>query len=361
MAIVHLKLPHHQYSIVIEPGALDRLGEIVRPLAPHSHCALLGDVQVTKVHGPRAEGSLRAAGYEVVAAVIPPGERFKTLDTVRQMYDVLLDARLERRSPVVALGGGVTGDTVGFIAASYLRGVPFVQVPTSLLAMVDASVGGKVGVNVPQGKNLIGAFYQPIVVVIDPLVLQTLPLRELRCGLAECIKHAVIRDPSLLAFITDRWPAMQAHDPATLVELVQRNVAIKAAVVMEDEKEQSVRAHLNYGHTFGHAIEATTHYAQFLHGEAVALGMVAAAHAALALGLCHADVLHRITAALDIVGLPTRADLPPTPDLMDAMLLDKKVKDHRIRFILPTELGHVVIRDDVPPATVASAWDAIRR
>ena len=205
----------------------------------------------------------------MVEHVLPGGEASKNLDSVRALYDVLLERRLERGSPVIALGGGVTGDMVGFVAATYLRGVPFVQCPTTLLAMVDSSVGGKVGVNVPQGKNLIGAFHQPVAVIADTLALRTLPARELRCGLAECIKHAVIRDPKLFAWTRANMPSLLALDADALAELVARNVAIKAAVVTEDEKETGVRAHLNFGHTFAHAIEAVTGYGVILHGEAV--------------------------------------------------------------------------------------------
>src|SRR5262245_52562763 len=189
MARVAIELPHHRYDVLIEAGSLDRLGEAVRARAPHSECALFSDGAVADTLGARVRSALERAGYRVTVGRLEPGEERKTLDAVRELYDVLLGARLERRAPVIALGGGVTGDTVGFAAATYLRGVPFVQCPTTLLAMVDSSVGGKVGVNVPQGKNLVGAFHQPVVVVVDPLALTTLPTRELRCGLAERTKH----------------------------------------------------------------------------------------------------------------------------------------------------------------------------
>lgn len=361
MPNVTVTLAHHAYDVVIEPAALDRLGEILHPLAPHKRCALLADQSVDQIHGRRALHALRHAGYDVLHGVMPAGEQHKTLDTVRRFYDLLLNERLERRSPVIALGGGVTGDTVGFVAATYLRGVPFVQVPTSLLAMVDASVGGKVGVDVPQGKNLIGAFHQPIVVVIDPLVLQTLPPRELRCGLAECVKHGVIRDPELFQFIGGQLPRIQAIDPKVMTELLRRNVQIKAAVVMRDEKETGERAHLNFGHTFAHAIETITGYEQIQHGEAVSLGMVAATKMAADLGLCDPAILTQLTGLLTAIDLPTVWDLPETARLMDAMKSDKKVKDSKIRFILPTRIGQVVIRDDVPADKVAAAWAHIRK
>ncbi len=360
MATVTVTLPHHTYDVIVEPTALDRLGQITANLAPHARCGLIADDYVFSIYGPRAVSTLEHAGYHVVRHLQPTGETNKNLDTVRDACDTMLDAKLERRSPIVALGGGVCGDTAGFVASSYLRGVPFVQCPTTLLAMVDASVGGKVGVNVPQGKNLIGAFYQPVVVVIDPLVLQTLSPREQKCGLAECVKHGVIRDAALFDWIDENLAKIQALDPDTMTELVARNVAIKARVVEEDEKESGVRAHLNFGHTFAHAIEATAGYGQIEHGEAVSLGMVAATRLAVDAGRVPADVLERLVALLDRIGLPTKADLVDTPALMDAMLLDKKVKDDRVRLVLPDALGAVSVVNDTPTAAIADAWGAVR-
>ena len=360
MATVTITLPHHRYDVIIEPGALARVGSLVHELAPHDRCALVVDPDVMAIHGEQVRHALHDAGYVIATHALSGGEAAKTLDTVREAYDVLLDARLERRSPVVALGGGVTGDVTGFIAATYLRGVPFVQCPTTLLAMVDASVGGKVGVNLPQGKNLVGAFHQPVVVVIDPLVLQTLPPRELRCGLAECIKHSVIRDADLFDWTDQHLPAIQAMKPDALVELLTRNVQIKADVVMADEKEAGERAHLNFGHTFGHAIEATCGYGQILHGEAVSLGMLAAAAFAAERGLCDAAVRTRLEAVLDRVGLPTRAELPDDATLFAAMQHDKKVADDRIRLVLPAEIGRVVMVDDADESQITAAWRSVR-
>ena len=360
MATVEIALPHHRYEILIEPGALGRLGALVRARAPHDRCALIVDENVEKVHGESALAALREAGYRPVIGRVQPGEKSKTLATVESLYGVLLEERLERRSPVIALGGGVVGDMAGFVAATYLRGVPFVQCPTSLLAMVDSSVGGKTGVNVPQGKNLVGAFHQPELVVIDPLVLRTLPHRELLCGLAECIKHGMIRDASLFEFVADNLSAILAIEPDVMVELVRRNVEIKAAVVVEDEREKGVRAHLNFGHTFAHAIEATSGYGEILHGEAVSLGMVAATRAAAAHGLCEAALADRLVALLEAAGMPTRAPLASDAELDAAMRLDKKVAEGRIRFILPSALGRVHIHDDLPEGCVREGWAAIR-
>ncbi|MFA9477262.1 3-dehydroquinate synthase [Phycisphaerales bacterium AB-hyl4] len=360
MATVNVTLPHHRYEVRIEPGSLVRLGLLVREASPHDRAALVVDEQIASSHGRVAARSLSAADYDTQVANMPTGEKHKTLGTVRGLYEVLLNARLERKSPVVALGGGITGDTAGFVAATYLRGVPLVQCPTTLLAMVDASVGGKVGVNVPQGKNLIGAFHQPTLVVIDPDTLRTLPERELRCGLAECVKHAVIRDEALFDWLEDRRDDILKLDSDTMTTLVERNVAIKAAVVMEDEKEAGVRAHLNFGHTFAHAIEAGTEYGTYHHGEAVSLGMVAATRLAVDRGLCRAGVLDRLVTLLEAVGLPTSAeDLPAAEKLLDLMRSDKKVADGRIRLVLPTRLGEVVIVNDAPDEAIAAAWGAL--
>ena len=364
MSIVELNLAHHRYEIRVEPGSLLRLGELISRVTGFDRAALLMDEAVCETHGEAARRSLESFGCTVITGQIPSGEKHKNLDTVRDLYSVLLDHRLERRSPVIALGGGVVGDTAGFVAATYLRGIPFIQCPTTLLAMVDASVGGKVGVNVPQGKNLVGSFYQPSLVVVDTHSLITLPVRELRCGLAECVKHAVIRDADLFAWIEHSLDAIASLDPQTMVELVRRNVAIKADVVMADEKELGQRAHLNFGHTFAHAIEATTGYGAgdgYHHGEAVSLGMVAATRLAIDTGRCPAHVLDRLVKLLIRIGLPTSTDrLPSSSDLMQAMRLDKKVHSGKLRFVLPDRLGAVSIVTDVPDEAIVAAWDSLR-
>jgi len=363
MPTVTLNLPQPElsYAVEIGGGLLPRLGELVMAVAPHAKAGIILDEGVETEHGRTAARALDAAGYDTTVAVMTPTEKRKTLGTVRSLYDVMLEAKLERRSPIVTVGGGITGDTGGFVAATYLRGVPFVQVPTTLLAMVDASVGGKVGVNTTHGKNLIGAFHQPRLVVIDIDTLTTLPGRELRCGLAECVKHGMIRDPQLFAWIEQRAEAIAALDPGVLVELVERNVRIKADVVMADEREAGVRAHLNFGHTFAHAIELTTAYGRIHHGEAVALGMVAATGLATDLGLCEGGVLRRLVALLERVGLPVfDKKLPPTGKLMEAMTQDKKVSGGAVRLVLPDTLGAVRVHDDVAPEAIEQAWDALR-
>lgn len=361
MPVVPVTLPqHHHYLVLIEPGSLGKLGERMRSVAPAAQALIVFDRALEATHLPRARASLEAAGYEVVCTPFPGGEENKTLATVHELYDVLLARRFERRSPLIALGGGVLGDTVGFVAATYLRGVPFVQCPTTLLAMVDSSVGGKVGVNLRQGKNLIGAFHQPVSVVADPLVLRSLPARELRCGLAECIKHALIGDAELFAWTRSHMHELLVFEPAALAYLIERNVAIKAAVVMQDERENGVRAHLNLGHTFGHAIEAGVGYGRILHGEAVGLGLLAASTLAGELGVAARELRAEVEDVVGRAGLPRRAELPDDARLLEAMALDKKVTAGGIRFVLPERVGAVVIRDGVAPEAVSAAWASIR-
>ncbi len=293
------------YDVCIEPGALGRLGDMVRAVAPHDRACLIVDHGIETSHGRVAARSMEAAGFDTVVAIMPGGEKNKTLGTVRGLHEVMLEARLERGSPLVAVGGGITGDTAGFVAASYQRGVPFVQVPTTLLSMVDASVGGKTGVNVPQGKNLIGAFWQPKLVLADPQVLRTLPDRELRCGLAECLKHGMLGDAELLEWMQRNHKKILSVDDAVMSELVARNVAIKANVVIQDEREAGIRAHLNLGHTFAHAIESATEYTAYLHGEAVALGLIAATRLAAKLKRCPGELPAFVTNLVEQFGLPT--------------------------------------------------------
>ncbi|MEM6334663.1 MAG: 3-dehydroquinate synthase [Planctomycetota bacterium] len=360
MPTVPVQTPGGSYDVVIEPGALASLGERARELVPHAQAAVINDESIEYTHGLAAARSIRDAGYDATIAIMPQGESNKTLGTFRDLCEVLLNARIERGAPVFAIGGGITGDVAGFVASAYLRGVPFINCPTTLLSMVDASVGGKTGVNVPQGKNLLGAFWQPSLVLIDPQTLTTLPPRELRAGLAECVKHGMIRDPDLFAWIEAHADKLLALDEPAMVELLERNVRIKAAVVEADEREAGVRAHLNFGHTFAHAIEAGTNYTVFKHGEAVSLGMVAATHLAVALDMCDASVLDRLVALLDKLEQPTQAPLPSPIALVDVMRLDKKVKGGKMRLVLPTRIGEVIIRDDAGYAAIVDAWGELK-
>lgn len=356
-----------RYSIVIESGLLARLGEMVRSTCNTRRTMLAMDANIAASHGEVVVKSLHDAGFEVCSHHLVADESNKSLDAVRAMYDAMLHARLERSSCVIALGGGIVGDVAGFAAASYLRGVPIVQVPTTLLAMVDASIGGKTGVNLPLpdgtlGKNLVGAFWQPIAVVVDPQVLRTLDARQFRCGLAECVKHGMIADVSLLNFIAENVDNILAHDDGVLMALITRSVSIKAGIVQIDEREAGERALLNLGHTFAHAFESIKQL-QLLHGEAVAVGLVAAVHIAVQTQRMRSDEGDQIRALIDALGLPVR--LPRSvaiSQLMHAMAYDKKKSTGKLRFILPMgreKGGGATIVDDVPLAVIESALVAV--
>lgn len=305
---------------------------------------------------------LQQAGFAAHLCLLPAGERYKTLRSVAKIYDAALAFGLERSSTLVALGGGVIGDMVGFAAATWLRGIPFVQVPTSLLAMVDAAIGGKTGVNHPGGKNLIGAFYQPRLVWIDPTVLKTLPPREFTSALAEVIKYGVIQAADLFEFLEDRPQLSRYTDftPADLHYLLRRCAECKAWVVQQDEKEAGLRAILNYGHTLGHALEAATGYRRYLHGEAVAIGMVAAGEIARRLGWWSAAEAERQRRLIEKAGLPSRWPAGiPWEAVLQAMQADKKVKQGRIRFVLPRRIGQAELTDQVELADIQAAVESV--
>ncbi len=343
--------PTSELGVRVAAGSID---ELANWLPPGSRAVVITNEVVAPLYLNRVVASLEAAGREVVTCVVPDGEQHKTLDTLGRVYDELLPHRLERGTPLVALGGGVTTDLGGFAAATLLRGLPFIPVPTSLLAMVDASVGGKTGVNHSAGKNLIGAFHAPHAVVIDPATLVTLPDRELRNGLAECIKHDVIRDADHFNLMFDAMPNFLAKDVPALTDLVRHNVAIKAKVVASDPFEKGERAHLNLGHTFGHAIEKVTKFS-VAHGEAVAVGTVCACRASAAMGMMSQNDADRVTSLIALAGLPTGGIEADADVLIAAMASDKKVSGGRVRFVLPTRIGAATLRDDVPPSVVRDA------
>src|SRR5215472_8992578 len=277
MRIVNVPLGARSYEIKIGPGLLKELGPHCASLNLGHRCAIISDRNVAPKFARAAQSSLKKAGFESVLITVPAGETAKSLKVVEKCYDALAKQRLERKSFIVALGGGVVGDLAGFVAASYLRGIPFVQVPTTLLAHVDSSVGGKVGVNLKSGKNLVGAFHQPRLVLCDLDTLRTLPSREFRAGLAEVIKYGIIYDAALFERLERDLPKLLERDPATLVEVIARSCEIKADVVGQDETESGLRSILNFGHTIGHAIENISGYGKYLHGEAISIGQVAAA------------------------------------------------------------------------------------
>jgi 3-dehydroquinate synthase len=348
--IVKVPLGRRSYQIQIGAGLLKQLGNECARLKLGRRCAIISDRNVAPLYAKRAIRALEQAGFTPFLLAVPAGETAKRLKTVHICYDRLAKHRLERHSFIVALGGGVVGDLAGFVAATYLRGIPFVQVPTTLLAQVDSSVGGKVGVNLRAGKNLVGAFYQPRLVLCDLATLDALPVREYRSGLAEVIKYGIIRDQALFRRLERDMQKLLRRDPKTLAEIIARCCQIKADVVGADEVEGGVRAILNFGHTIGHALEAISHYGKYLHGEAISIGQVAAARLSRnLLGLPDIEV-SRIAELLGRAGLPTDLNLPATqkPKLLRAMTLDKKVRDGEIKFVLARKIGAVEIGRRVP-------------
>ena len=358
---VTVELGDRSYDVRVGSGLIDALGPAAAALPDVSSTVLVSDSNVIELYGERAAGSLRSAGLGAETITFGAGESSKTLATYSQVMDRLLSLTppIDRSALVVALGGGVVGDLTGFVAATALRGLRWLQCPTTLLADVDASVGGKTAVDSPAGKNLIGAFHQPSGVLIDAEALKTLPDDELRNGLAECVKHGVIRDAELLGFIEDRAADILACDPETMTELIVRNVAIKAAVVSGDEREAGERAHLNFGHTVGHAIEVVVGYDKMPHGRAVSLGMVAACGMAVRRGLIDAAAAARVTTLLEGLGLPVRQDGLDADRIWQAMQHDKKARGGKVRMVLPTELGRVDIFDDTTREEVADAVRAL--
>lgn len=356
---IRVELGPAAYDVRIGIGLLRSAGDELRRLASSVRVAVVTNETVHPLHYPLLQSSLVAAGFDPCVSVIRDGEHHKSLPTLSGIYDDLLGERLERSTPLLALGGGVVGDIGGFAAATLLRGLPLVQLPTTLLAMVDASVGGKTGINHAVGKNLIGAFHQPRLVLIDIATLRTLPPRELRSGLAECIKHDIIRDAEGFASLERHVDRAATLDLDYLVELVAHNVAIKSRVVAADPLEGGERAHLNFGHTFGHAIESVSGYA-YTHGECVALGMCAAAFAACRLGLLDEASRRRIVELIARAGLPTGGLALDTDRLLASMLGDKKVRGGKVRFVLPERIGAACVRDDVPASLARESLDSLR-
>jgi 3-dehydroquinate synthase len=350
MPEVKVPLGTRSYSIQIGPKLLPQLGESCAAMKFGSRCAIITDANVGPLFAKTAAKSLLAKGFDVVTITVPAGETAKSLKTVQACYDKLAEHRLERKSFIVALGGGVVGDLAGFVAATYLRGIPFVQVPTTLLAQVDSSVGGKVGVNLKAGKNLVGAFYQPRFVLCDLDTLKTLPPRELRAGLAEVIKYGIIYDRALFERLERDLDKLLKLHPSTLSEIIARCCEIKAEVVAQDETESGLRAILNFGHTIGHGLEAISRYGKYLHGEAISIGQVAAAELSAAL-LDFPDLdVERVADLFRRAGLPTSVELASKQidDLFRAMRVDKKVSGGEIKFVLAKRIGEVVWGQTVP-------------
>ena len=342
---IPVALGERSYIVAVGSGVMASVGTRLQGLGFRGRCAVVTNDRVGPLYAPAVVASLRDAGLDPIVIEVPDGEAQKNLTWLSAIYDRLLDAGLDRSSVIVALGGGVVGDLAGFAAATFLRGIAFVQLPTTLLAQVDAAIGGKTGVNHPRGKNLLGAFHQPRFVLADVEACATLPRREFLAGMAEVVKYGVIRDPALFHDIAKHADAILAQDRDRLIAVIAACARHKAEVVASDEHERSgARAVLNFGHTVGHGVEALTKFTTYLHGEAVAIGMVAASRVSLALGVCDADVVASIDGLLRRLGLPT--ELPvPRADLAQAMISDKKSTSGRIRFVAVETIGRTRLVD----------------
>jgi 3-dehydroquinate synthase len=357
--VIPIPLPGRAYDLVIGndllvPGGCDELDAAVAG----RQCLIVTDDNVVQAYGAETTALLTAAGASSVATTMfAAGEEAKNLDTLEYLYGEAVSAGLDRKSVIVALGGGVVGDTAGYLAASYMRGIDFIQIPTSLVAQVDSSIGGKTGVDLPQGKNLVGAFHQPRLVILDVDTLATLDPRQLRCGLAEVIKYGVILDAEFFVFLEANIDALLATDPDVYGHVVQRSCELKAMIVLEDEFETGRRAILNYGHTFGHAIEKVTGYTVYTHGEAIAIGMGMAADLAVALDSTAArlELVQRQDALFDAVGLPNRIDGVDPEQVVAAMQTDKKYVGGRNKLIVPSAIGTVEILNDVAEVAIRAS------
>lgn len=354
--VLQVDLGSRSYPILMEEGCLARLGHVCREQKLSGTCLLVSDLHVDEYYGKQVEDSLRGEGFVPVRAVVPAGETSKSGEQLFHLYRDAVEAGLNRSSFVVALGGGVVGDLAGYLAASFLRGIAYVQVPTTIVSMVDSAVGGKTGINLPEGKNLVGAFWQPAVVAIDFESLASLPDREYRSGLAEVVKYGVIRDVEFFCWLEENRQAILSRDPDAQRYFIARSCEIKAEVVQEDEREGGLRAILNFGHTVGHAIEKVSRYGTFLHGEAIALGMVFAAMVSRRIGkLPDADV-DRISALLRGLGLPVAVPDLSWSALRLAVAVDKKRVGETPQFVLADSVGSVRFGCEVDDEALAAVW-----
>lgn len=348
---VPVALGDRSYEIVIQPGILSQIGQVLQHAGCAGRVGIVTNPVVNQLYGRVVHRALRQAGFSPFFIIVPDGEQAKTVQWLSKILDALVTQRVERQDFLLALGGGVTGDVAGFAASTYLRGIPFVQVPTTLVAQVDSSVGGKTGVNHPQGKNLIGAFYQPRMVVIDPRVLNTLPPRQWIAGLAEVIKYGMIADKEFFDYLEHHVEGIRTQSDDVMPHIIRRCCQIKADVVAGDERESGRRRILNYGHTVGHALESWGHYRKWIHGEAVGLGMVQEASMAQYLGMCSKDVVERQDDLIKRVGLPSTMPKMKFLDLWQAMQHDKKVVKGDIHCVLPQRIGEVrvvpLVRDSI--------------
>ncbi len=358
LSTVQVDLGERAYPIRIGQGWLGDLPAQLKELLPGHRCAVITNPTIKKSWGERVKDAFGAAEMETEWFVMADGEEAKTLETVSAIYDFLIERRFGRQTVLIALGGGVVGDVAGFAAATFLRGVQLVQLPTTLLAMVDSSVGGKTGVNHRLGKNLIGAFKQPCLVGIELDFLATLPVAEFKSGLAEVIKYGMISDAGLFEYLEANADELLDSQVEFLTRIITRSCEIKATIVAEDEIEEGIRAILNFGHTFAHAVETQTEYKKFRHGEAVAMGMMAAGRLGMELGDFPESSLDRLQALLLTVGLPVYLPRFEAERYLEVMRSDKKVRDGNLRFIVPVNIGEVVVRDDIEEKLVAEVLEA---
>jgi 3-dehydroquinate synthase len=358
--VIPVDLGNRSYSIVVEPGALASVGTRLRELRVGSRAVVMTDAAILRAHGAAVVGGLEAAGLSVTVLEVPEGEAAKTLAVAEHCWDRLLAAGADRTSTILALGGGAVGDLAGFVAATYMRGANFVPLPTTVLAQVDASIGGKTAIDHPKAKNLIGAFHQPRLVVVDPSVVLTLPDRDFRSGLAEIVKHGIVLDASYFEDVERSAGALIRRDLPTLTRIIGGSCRLKASVIERDPEEKGEwRFSLNYGHTIGHALEAATGFDAWTHGEAVSLGIVAEARLAERLGVGDADTARRQQALLQAVGLPTRGARVDTEAVLAAITHDKKARDGRVPFVLAPSIGAFRVVYDVSPADVRAALASI--
>lgn len=346
MEMMRVNLSSNSYNIYIDRGILQKIGDILVKEKKPCRSLLITDTNIEKIYGNIVTESLIRNQFNVRIVSLKPGEDQKTLETAITLYDACFDHKLDRHSMIIALGGGVVGDISGFVASTFMRGIPFIQIPTSLLAQVDSSIGGKVAVNHPKGKNMIGSFYQPKAVFIDTDTLSTLPAVEFVVGLVEVIKYGVIRNAELFEYIEKHLHDILQLNHTALLKIIADSCQIKTGVVEKDEKEVYLRAILNYGHTIGHAIETLTNYNKYRHGEAIAIGMLYATKIAVEIGLTNNKVYERQLSLIKRLGLPLTIDLKPG-DIIKTLYTDKKVISGKLRFILPKKIGEVIISDEV--------------
>lgn len=352
MKRLEIKLGERSYDILVGPGLRKRTGEFLKDIFEPSRVVVITHPSINLLYGEEVAANFIAQGWTTNIIEVSEGESSKSLSQAEKLYDHLLALNCDRKSVLVALGGGVIGDLVGFVAATYQRGISFIQIPTTLLSLVDSSVGGKTGVNHPKGKNMIGAFYQPRLVVGDLETLRTLSPKEYRAGLAEVVKYGVIADAKLFEFLETHYKEIINLDHQFLTHIIETSCAIKASVVEKDERESHYRMILNFGHTFGHAIESLTEYSQFIHGEAVAIGMVLAAQLSYSAGKCSEEVPKRLEALLKKLGLPVDMPVLNSSAVIESLYHDKKTMGHKIKFILVNEIGSIEIMDQVSEAEI---------